>query len=102
MKTDKQTFMNLLMLTDIFEGYFFGSNADMPIVGGSILSHSHYQGGKYTLPIENATTLKTFKFNDVAVSILNWPMASLRFESKNKEALVNYAYQVFDCWKMLE
>lgn len=102
MKTDKQTFMNLLMLTDIFEGYFFGSNADMPIVGGSILSHSHYQGGKYTLPIENATTLKTFKFNDVAVSILNWPMASLRFESKNKEALVNYAYQVFDCWKMYE
>ena len=99
MRIDQKTFENLLELTDRFQNYFFGSNADLPIVGGSILSHDHYQGGRYTFPIEHAKTLKTWQVQGVSYHILNWPLSTIRLVSENKVELVEHAVKILSAWK---
>lgn len=99
MKISELTFKRLLTLTEKFNGYFFGSNSDLPIVGGSILSHEHYQGGKYTFPIEHASSLKTFNKNNVTVDLLNWPLSTVRLRSTNKDELLEIANDILHSWK---
>lgn len=99
MKLTKTTFDNLLSLVDMFEGYFFGSNADLPIVGGSILSHDHYQGGKHKFPIEDAKTLKTWQLEDIYLSALDWPLSTIRMKGLDKEKLSHLATSILDIWK---
>ena len=84
--------MTLFPYTTLFRSYTLGSNADLPIVGGSILSHDHFQGGAYEFPMARAEYVYTFdmgQFSDVKAGILNWPMSVIRLSSNNKESLVN-------------
>ena len=81
MKIDKSTFKKLIEFTEKFPHYTLGSNADLPIVGGSILSHDHFQGGAYEFPMARAEYVYTFdmgQFGDVKAGILNWPMSVIR------------------------
>ncbi len=98
MKIGRQTFNNLIELTDIYEGYFFGSNADLPIVGGSILSHDHYQGGYHRFPIEDATSFYNIVKNDVAYQLLNWPLSTIKLLSKDKDKLIHEAEHILNKW----
>src|SRR5699024_1476381 len=80
----KNTFAQLLDIVDIFPGYFAGSNSDLPIVGGSILTHNHYQGGRHVFPMEIAELDNEFHFkgySDVTAGIVKWPM-SVRSEER--------------------
>lgn len=99
MTINKQTFKNLLTLVDKFEGYFFGSNADLPIVGGSILSHNHYQGGVHDFPIQDASSFYETSFKDVNLQLLNWPLSTIKLMSKNKESIIKKATSILDAWK---
>ena len=84
------TFGRLLTIVEAFPGYFAGSNADLPIVGGSILTHEHYQGGRHTFPMEVAGIKEKVSFDgysDVEAGIVNWPMSVLRLRSEDKERL---------------
>ena len=92
MKVCRATFENLLNFVDYLPHYFLGSNADLPIVGGSILSHDHYQGGHYTFAMEKAPIEETFNiegFDNVTVGRVKWPMSVLRAASSNKQDLIN-------------
>ena len=100
MKIDGQTFDNLLTLCDTFEGYFFGSNADLPIVGGSILSHDHYQGGKHVFPIEKASFHHKWTKDNLTYYLLNWPLSTIRIQSKDKISLINKAVDVLQKWQL--
>lgn len=102
MKINKNTFKNLLTFTDILPHYFVGSNADLPIVGGSILSHDHYQGGHYTFamekaPIEKKYTVKNYK--DVLVGRVKWPMSVIRISSSDKDKLLDLAGHILTSWR---
>lgn len=102
MKITKSSFDRLLQFTDIFPHYFIGSNADLPIVGGSILSHDHFQGGRYEFamakaPIEKEVTLKNFP--EIKAGIVKWPMSVLRIQSKNKEELAEAAGVILKNWR---
>lgn len=99
MVINEKTFSNLLKLVNMFDGYFFGSNADLPIVGGSILSHDHYQGGKHHFPIADALTIKKWQLNDTTIESLNWPLSTIRIRSKNQDSLVNLATHILSIWK---
>ena len=88
MLINKKTLIRLFDFVDQFPGYFLGSNAGLPIVGGTILNHEHYQGGRYHFPIENASSFKDYQVKDVKVSLLNWPLSTIRLESSNREALI--------------
>lgn len=102
MKINERTFQNLVEFVDQFPHYFIGSNADLPIVGGSILSHDHYQAGHYDFPMAKAPELFSFKLPDfpgVASSVLNWPMSVVRLQSDSKTELVQAANHVFLTWK---
>src|SRR5699024_11188157 len=81
MKIDIQTFERLLSFIEKFPHYFIGSNADLPIVGGSILSHDHYQAGRYDFAMTNAENDLTFELKDfpeISASVLKWPMSVIR------------------------
>lgn len=102
MKINERTFQNLVEFVDQFPHYFIGSNADLPIVGGSILSHDHYQAGHYDFPMAKAPELFSFKmsaFPGVAASVLNWPMSVVRLQSDSKTELARAANHVFLTWK---
>ncbi len=102
MVISRQTFEQLLDIVDIFPGYFAGSNSDLPIVGGSILTHNHYQGGCHTFPMEMAelTERFTFKgFETVAAGIVNWPMSVIRLKSFDKTRLVELAERIRLAWR---
>lgn len=102
MKINKDTFSRLLDFVEKFPHYFIGSNADLPIVGGSILTHDHYQGGRYEFAMTKAADEFVFKitnFPSVTCSILQWPMSVIRLKSKNAEELVNLADYVLQKWK---
>lgn len=102
MKINKATFENLLTFTDILPHYFAGSNADLPIVGGSILSHDHYQGGHYTFAMETAPIEKTYSiknYNDVEVGRVKWPMSVVRLTSNNKAQLLDLADHILTSWR---
>lgn len=100
MKISKTTFRRLLDFTYLFPHYFIGSNAGLPIVGGSILSHEHYQGGNYSFAMSKAKEINNIKLkNGIDASTLNWPMNVIRLKGKNKNMLVNTAYKIFTRWQ---
>ena len=99
MKVDIEAIKELLDFIDMFPHYFIGSNAGIPIVGGSILNHHHFQGGKATLPMENAKETLIFNYNDVDYNILYWPLSVIRLRSKNKQSIIEAAKNVFEKWK---
>lgn len=102
MKINRETFERLLLFVDIFPHYFIGSNADLPIVGGSILSHDHYQAGKHTFAMENAKILDTYifkKYKNIEVSILKWPLSVIRLKGKNRANLVELGEHILSLWK---
>ena len=102
MKISKQTFSNLLGFTDVLPHYFAGSNADLPIVGGSILSHDHYQGGHYTFAMETAPIEKTYSisgYEDIEIGRVKWPMSVIRISSENKSKLLDLADHILTSWR---
>jgi UDPglucose--hexose-1-phosphate uridylyltransferase len=102
MKMGRQTFANLLMFVEKFPHYFIGSNADLPIVGGSILSHDHYQAGNYEFAMAKAKeeSLITFRqFPDVEGAILKWPLSVIRIKHRDRERLIDAASHIFETWK---
>ncbi|MGL5617121.1 MAG: UDP-glucose--hexose-1-phosphate uridylyltransferase [Sarcina sp.] len=102
MELNKNTFIELLDFIEMFPGYFIGSNTDLPIVGGSILSHEHYQSGKYEFALERAEQLEQFKisgFEDLKISSLKWPLTVIRVSGKEKDKLVDFADLLLTSWK---
>ena len=102
MKIERATFGKLLDFVTQFPHYFVGSNADLPIVGGSILSHDHFQGGHYTFamakaPIEKTLTFKGFE--DVKAGIVKWPMSVIRISSADKDRLIELADRILKAWR---
>ncbi|MGT2949274.1 UDP-glucose--hexose-1-phosphate uridylyltransferase [Streptococcus devriesei] len=98
----RKTFEQLLTIVDTFPGYFVGSNSDLPIVGGSILSHNHYQAGRHTFPMERAEVVQSFivkGFEDVDTGIVKWPMSVIRLNSASKKSLVALAEKIRLAWK---
>ncbi|WP_277585934.1 UDP-glucose--hexose-1-phosphate uridylyltransferase [Psychrobacillus antarcticus] len=102
MKIDKNTFERLLQFTNKFPHYFIGSNADLPIVGGSILSHDHYQAGCYDFAMtlaEDAFTFTLNAFPEVNASVVKWPMSVIRLKGTKQETLVLAADHILQNWK---
>ena len=102
MKINKDTFSNLVEFIDVLPHYFAGSNADLPIVGGSILSHDHYQGGRYTFAMETAEVEKYYTvkgYEDVKVGRVKWPMSVIRISSVNKSKVVELADHILTTWR---
>ena len=101
MHIDQSTFEHLLAFIDYLPHYFLGSNADLPIVGGSILTHDHYQGGHHHFPIEKAKVLASYMINpypDVRVDLIEWPLSTLRLTSSSKEQLVLLGNFILQQW----
>jgi len=102
MKIDRSVFRKLLDFVCQFPHYFIGSNADLPIVGGSILSHEHFQGGGYEFAMARAqveTPVSFVGYEDVAAGIVRWPMSVLRLRSREKDRLVDLADRILLCWR---
>ena len=102
MKIDRNTFKKLFDFVTMFPHYFLGSNADLPIVGGSILTHDHFQGGRYTFAMAKAPVEKSFTVNgyeDVEAGIVKWPMSVIRIRSEKKERLVDLADKILTAWR---
>lgn len=102
MAINHATFRKLLDFVKLFPHYFVGSNADLPIVGGSILSHDHFQGGNYTFAMAKAAIEKkiTFEgFEDIESGIVKWPMSVIRLRSTNDERLCTLAGKILDTWR---
>ncbi|QWH41659.1 UDP-glucose--hexose-1-phosphate uridylyltransferase [Bacillus mycoides] len=102
MKISREAFSRLFSFVEIMPHYFIGSNADLPIVGGSILSHDHYQAGRHNFPMAKAKVLKKFKLSDysnISCGIVNWPMSVIRLSSLNKEELINASTYIHESWK---
>ena len=102
MQVDEVAYDNLLTIVETFPHYFVGSNAGLPIVGGSILTHDHYQGGRHTFPMEEAEITIPFNLNEfplVEAGIVNWPMSVIRLRSKDKESLINAGAFVLKKWE---
>ena len=99
---NRSTFVKLLGFVEHFPHYFIGSNADLPIVGGSILTHDHMQGGRYTFSIENAehaVKLSFPAFPEVEAGIVKWPMSVLRLTSYDPAALIELADRILTSWR---
>jgi len=102
MVIDRAAFSKLLDFVALFPHYFAGSNADLPIVGGSILSHEHFQGGRYCFPMEQAPLEQqvTFAaFEDVSAGIVKWPMSVIRLRCADRERLTELADKLLLCWR---
>lgn len=99
MKITEKTFVRLFDFVDRFPGYFIGSNADLPIVGGSILSHDHFQGGRHLFPMMKAGEQFLFSAKDVAVYRLNWPMSAVRLRGLDREAIIAMAMRIHQMWR---
>ena len=102
MKIDKAVFEKLLDFVALFPHYTVGSNADLPIVGGSILSHDHFQGGRYTFAMAKAPYEYMFEldgYTDVTAGIIKWPMSVIRLQSGNGKRLVEAATHILDKWR---
>ena len=102
MAISRQSFERLLAIVEQFPGYFAGSNADLPIVGGSILTHDHYQGGRHVFPMEVAPLQKSFTFEGfetIKAGIVQWPMSVIRLNSDSKEDLTNLAEKILLSWR---
>lgn len=102
MVISKETFSNLLEIVEKFPGYFAGSNAYLPIVGGSILTHEHYQGGRHVFAMEEAPVEKSFRFagfENVSAGIVKWPMSVIRLNGSDKAELVALSAKILDSWR---
>ncbi len=101
MTMDRNKFIRFFDFLDQFPHYFIGSNTQLPIVGGSILAHEHFQGGKHVMPMDNASVKYTFDCGDANVftRVINWPMPTIRLTSKNREALTNLGEHIYNVWK---
>ena len=102
MKIDRACFGKLLDFVRQFPHYFVGSNADLPIVGGSILAHDHFQGGRYTFAMEKAPVETPFTFagfEDVQAGIVKWPMSVIRIACPDPDRLVTLADKILAAWR---
>ena len=102
MVIDKSAFCKLLDFVTLFPHYFVGSNADLPIVGGSILSHEHFQGGHYCFPMEKAPVEQEISFagyEDVKAGIVIWPMSVIRLDGPDKDRLAELADKILTAWR---
>ena len=96
------TFKRLMKIIEVLPHYFVGSNADLPIVGGSILSHDHYQAGRFTFPMEEAEMDYFFELPDFPLlnaGIVKWPMSVIRLQSPNSEDLVAAGTMILEKWR---
>lgn len=102
MKIERNAFIKLFDFVKLFPHYFLGSNADLPIVGGSILSHDHFQGGHYTFAMAKAPIEKELQFegfSDVKAGIVKWPMSVIRISGPDKERLIELADKILLTWR---
>ena len=102
MKIDRTSFEKLLGFVEHFPHYFIGSNADLPIVGGSILSHDHMQGGRYTFSMEEAEIEQSIEFAEfptVKAGIVKWPMSVIRLQCEERAPLVELADKILNKWR---
>ena len=102
MKIERATFAKLLDFVSQFPHYFVGSNADLPIVGGSILSHDHFQGGNHEFAMAKAPVIKEYVipgYEDVRAGMVKWPMSVIRLQCKDKERLISAADHILMCWR---
>ena len=102
MKIERNTFVKLFDFVKLFPHYFLGSNADLPIVGGSILSHDHFQGGNYEFamakaPVEHEFTVPGYE--DVKAGIVKWPLSVIRLRSTDTEKIINLADHILGKWR---
>lgn len=102
MEISQQTFENLIEIIEKFPHYFVGSNADLPIVGGSMLSHEHYQGGRHVFPMMKAPVVQAVDLKDfpqVTAGIVQWPMTAIRLQSADAKAVIAAATQIHQQWQ---
>ena len=102
MVIDKSAFLKLLDFVTEFPHYFVGSNADLPIVGGSSLSHEHFQGGHFTFPMEEAPVERAVSFKgyeDVRTGIVKWPLSVIRLTGPDRARLADLADKILGCWR---
>ena len=102
MVINRSTLVKLLSFVEQFPHYIVGSNADLPIVGGSILSHDHFQGGCYTFPMARASYEKTFVipgFEDITAGIIKWPMSVIRLTGTDSSRMADLADKILDAWR---
>ena len=102
MKIERATFAKLLDFVSQFPHYFVGSNADLPIVGGSILSHDHFKGGNHEFAMTKAPVIKEYVipgYEDVRAGMVKWPMSVIRLQCKDKERLISAADHILMCWR---
>ena len=102
MKIDGNTVEKLFDFIELFPNYFIGSNSDLPIVGGSILNHEHYQGGKHLMPLQKAKAFRTYKskkYSDVSVEVLDFYNSVVRIYGFNRNTVQALATDVIDAWK---
>lgn len=102
MKIERKTFRRITDFVEMFPHYFIGSNADLPIVGGSVLSHDHMQGGRYVFAMEKAPVEREFAFDgfeDVKAGRVRWPMSVIRLRSADKSRLVELSDRILKAWR---
>lgn len=102
MVIDRRCFKNILEIVSVLPHYFVGSNADLPRVGGSILSHDHYQGGRHVFPMEKAPAYREVKlsnFPQIEAELIHWPMSVIRLRSEHQADLVEAATHILDHWR---
>ncbi len=98
----RAAFEKLLDFVTVFPHYFVGSNADLPIVGGSILSHEHFQGGHFTFPMEKAPVEREISFagfEDVRAGVVRWPLSVIRLTCADRTRLTDLAVRILECWR---
>lgn len=102
MKIDRAAFIKLFDFVKQFPHYFLGSNADLPIVGGSILSHDHFQGGHYTFAMAKAPVVKNFTvkgYEDVTAGIVKWPLSVIRLQCADETRIIDLAEHILKAWR---
>ena len=102
MKIEKATFQKLFSFVGQFPHYFLGSNADLPIVGGSILTHDHFQGGRYTFAMTKApveTKITFAGYEDVEAGIVKWPMSVIRLDGEDPDKIIELADKILGAWR---
>ncbi|TDT56458.1 UDP-glucose--hexose-1-phosphate uridylyltransferase [Fonticella tunisiensis] len=102
MKISEKTFVRLFDFIEKFPHYFIGSNADLPIVGGSILSHEHFQGGRHVFSMERAPIQRFYKhrnYEEITVGIVKWPLSVIRLSGNNKEKLIEISTDILNKWR---
>lgn len=101
MKISRSTFVRLFDFVGQFPHYFLGSNADLPIVGGSILSHDHFQGGNYRFPMDDAPDRFALEspVAGVSAAVVDWPMTCIRLRGEDREAMTDAAVKILDAWR---